>query len=130
MKDSPGLSRRKVFGAAAALPTAGALLADTTRAHATAAPALRVAATVLRTSPSQQSESGLRVGLRVSILGSASTGDTRVMVIDPVDFDASPGQLRRQLAAGVQQQVQQRLAMAGTDVETDRIAVQVFGGPL
>jgi hypothetical protein len=130
MSNSRGLSRRRVFSAAAAVPAAGALIAETALVQAATNPDARVAATVLRTSHSRTAERGLRVGLRVSILTAADSVHDLVVVVDPVDFHVSTDELRRQIVAGVQRQVQQVLGNRGVDIGVDSIAVQVFGGPL
>jgi hypothetical protein len=130
MNQTNGLSRRGLFRTAAAVPVAGALAADLAAAQPITAPQARVAATILRTSQSRTAPEGLRVGLRISVMANAFRMDDRVIVVDPVDFHASPADLRQQIVTGVQQQVQDMLADHQPELTVDAIAVQVFGGPL
>lgn len=125
-----GLSRRRVFKAAAAATVTSALVIEATFAAPTAIPQARVAATIVRIGPSRSSANGLRFGLRLSIVEPAERRSDRVVVIDPIDFDLSGDELRRQLVVRIQQRVQEVLAHQEIEVSPDRIAVHVFGGPL
>jgi hypothetical protein len=130
MNQTAGLSRRGLFRTAAAVPVAGTMAVDLAAAQPDTVPQVRVAATVLRIGQSRATPDGLRVGVRVAVMTPSDRLADRVMVVDPIDFDASPADLRQHIVAGVQQKVWDMLADQQPDLAANAISVQVFGGPL
>ena len=130
MSHHSGLSRRRIFRTAAAAPLATAAVIGSGSALALSNPRARVAATIVRIGQSRASTGGVRVGLRLSVMGPTEREEEMVIVVDPVDFNVSGDELRRQLVSGTQDRVRSLLALRGVEMETTDIAVHIFGGPL
>ena len=128
MTSKPGVSRRTFMrsaAAAAAVPTA----LTATQAGASSALA-HVAATVVRASHSKTAAGRLTIGVRASVLAEGFNGKDVVLAVDNVRFGASADETRTWITQAVQQRIASIMSERGTQVEPDRIAVQVFGGVL
>lgn len=111
--------------AAATAPTAW------TAAKAGEAPAeARVAATVVRASHSKTSPGRLTIGVRASVLAEGFNGKNVVVTVDDIRFGASGDETRTLITKAVQDRIASLMSERGTQVASDRIAVQVFGGVL
>lgn len=127
-----GVNRRSLMKGVAGGAVAPAALAGTVFAEGAggAVPDATVAVTVVRATHSATSANELRVGVRASIRSAGFARDGLVLVVEPVTFGVPPAEAGTQIADAVRAQVSGVLEREGIAVDSDRIAVQVFGGVL
>lgn len=126
MSNKTGVSRRNFMRAAAAAAAVPAAAATSVNAADTAD--ILVAATVVRASLSRTERGALRLGVRVSVMAEDFTRENIVVTVEGVRFGASADETRRLISKAVQERIVGELESAGVAVDSNRIAVQVFGG--
>jgi hypothetical protein len=129
-----GFVRGAAIGAGAAVTTTSALraadspisgpitLADSGDYRA------MVTATIVRADHSSYDAGRLRLGVRTSLRTAEGVRNGRVVVVDDVEFTATPTEIREQVERAVQRSIAAQLSARGTETMPEQVAVRVFGG--
>lgn len=91
-------------------------------------PIATVTATIVRADHTPTTFDRLRLGVRTSIHSAAWSAKGKVIVVDGVDFVASPSEVRSRVEREVQSSVADMLNARGIPAQPQQIAVRVFGG--